>query len=753
MADELALPNISGQGPAPRGGYNAAGPDYRQLERPAEGISAYHLHADTGMAAAELSRVFKNFESGGINLQDKIQSKLGQQEGAQAGMDPNFQPKTGLASITAYGSAYDAAAHVSYVNGTHVQIESALSKAEQDNAGDPVGFQQHAQAVGDAILKQAPVMYKPEIANALALRTAAGVSRTREQAIQTARSDAFESYTSSVDSRIDSTLQTAATMPHEQQGALLQQALTDDQTQRDALVKARAITPERSAVLGEDYKKRMGVAVQKQYTSNTVDHFMDLARAGDVDSADHALKQYISDPRNSDADKEAVTKGYLEQADKFHQVQARVYSTDVAKLGQSLVGDEKHPGAYGRRVEDQIHQLYKIGAVSPDQMHSLMDQSMRNQVQSIKDDTDNLLVDAAVHGGPKLDPMDKKVQAAADKYFQAHNSISAVPPLSDTWTVNATAFARQTNIIPKSAQSAIRVGLISGDPDTAVRAAAAGERIRSANPQIDPYAADPRSAAIAHEINENLHAGMAPKAAYQTAVMTVDRPKDQKENIDKAYKAAVKKEPNGNAAALQSEVDTISGKGFFGSSMPIPTALHSEYDRLVGTYYALNQDMGKARTLAAQQVQTTWGVSKMNGTNELVKYPPERLGVAPDVLRADLKDALKDTGYTGDVGQVRLVTNSATDASQGRIWSVQHVDPKSGVPDVLLGKDNQPLVYHVPQGQDFSRAQQSLNAEKIAAARDERVKDRATRAEQIQGEKEMAEFYLGTPAGRAAMAH
>ncbi len=74
------------------------------------------------------------------------------------------------------------------------------------------------------------------------------------------------------------------------------------------------------------------------------------------------------------------------------------------------------------------------------------------------------------------------------------------------------------------------------------------------------------------------------------------------------------------------------------------------------------------------------------------------------------------------------------------------------MPDVLLGSNNQPLIYHLPQGQDFAAAQAKLNREKVAAARDERAKNRATSAEQIQGEQELSDFYLGTAAGRAALA-
>lgn len=751
MADnDLAAPIQSGEGPAPRGA-PLIGPDYRALQAPA--VVNTNL-PDNGAAerAAAMGRAFREFGDVSAKVGNQLMSQAGREAGAKAGLDPNFQPKTGLASITAYGSAYDAAAHVSYINGTQAQVENALSTAEQDAAGDPVAFQTRAAAIGEAIVKQAPDMYKPELTNMIALRMQAGMTRTRAQAIQTARSDAYESYTSTTGSRIDTALQTASTLPGDQQAALVQKTIEDNRTQLDALVQARAITPERSAILQNKFQAQMTTAVQDQYTNNTVNHFMDLARAGDVDAADRALHQYITDPANSDADKAAVTKAYMTQADTFTQLQGKLHANDVAAIGQSLVQGKGLPagqGAYGPDIEPQIHQLYKIGAISPELLHSLMDQSMRNQVNSIHDDSSNQLIDAAIHGGPKLDPEDKTVVKAADTYFRTHVAMSGVQPLSDPWVVGASAFARQTNIIPPSVLSQIRIGLISGNPQQAAQAAAAAERIRAANPQLDPYNKDPRSAAIANEINANTHAGMAPAAAYQTAVQTVDRPEAQAKVIKANYAQIVKQDPNGNGKALQDAMDA-QVPGLFAKAPPAPVPLQAEYSRLVSTYYGMTQNIDTARKLAVQQTQTTWGMSQMNGTPELVKYPPEKLGITPQVIRSDVAASVKAAGYAGDPSQVHLTPNSNTDASGGRIWTLTHVDPKTGFPDVLLDQANRPLQYQVPAGPDFAKARQALIEQRIALAREQRDANRKNSADQTMYEQQLADQYLnGNPMQRA----
>lgn len=749
-ADDLTPRAIEGQGPAGQG-FRPYGEDYRQTQRPELGIDPYRLPGSGMAAQAEaLQRVFKEFEGIGGNVFNTAEKKLGAEAGAISGAAGHPQPYTGLAAITAYGSAYDAAAHVSYINGTNAQLEDKLTEIEQDSPGDPVAFQTRAKGVVDAILKEAPEIYKPELQTMAALRMHAGLTRTRAQAIEDAKSSAVASYTDTVESRIDAALKTASTLPPDQQGALVQRTIAENRGQLDALVKARAITAEKASEMQAKFEAATTKAVHEQYTSNIVDHFMSYARGGDVDAADKALHGYLADPANSAEDKTAVTKAYIAEVDNFHQAQARLHANDIAAVGQALVGNEKHPGAYGRGIESRIHQLYKIGALSPEGLHSLLDQSMRNQVQSIKDDSANELLDAALHGGTKLDPTDHAVIKAADKYFQTHTEASSAAPLSDAWITAAAGFARQTNIIPPSVMSQIRIGLISGDPVGAARAAAAGERIRAANPQIDPWANDPKAAAIANSITTNLHAGMAPTAAYQLAVQQADIPPAQKEIVRQNYAQAVRANPGGNLKALQGALDS-EAPGWFAHAPPAPVPMQAEFNQLTSTYYTLNGgNLDAARKLAAKQVQTTWGVSHMNGTPELVKWAPERLGVTPEQIRADVASSVQATGYSGDPAQVHLVPNAETDASAGRVWGLVHTDPTTGLSDVILNSRNQPVVYHVPAPPDFAKAQQARFDERLAQARQLRADQRKNTEDRIQGEEELANQYLsGNPQQRA----
>jgi hypothetical protein len=118
-------------------------------------------------------------------------------------------------------------------------------------------------------------------------------------------------------------------------------------------------------------------------------------------------------------------------------------------------------------------------------------------------------------------------------------------------------------------------------------------------------------------------------------------------------------------------------------------------------------------------------------------------------VRADIASSVKDAGYTGDPSAVHLVPNANTDASGGRIWSLVHTDPQTGLSDVLLDKNNRPLRYHVPTGPDFAKARQELIEQKLAAARAQREAARQSALDQNKYEAQLADELLqGNPAQR-----
>ena len=167
--------------------------------------------------------------------------------------------------------------------------------------------------------------------------------------------------------------------------------------------------------------------------------------------------------------------------------------------------------------------------------------------------------------------------------------------------------------------------------------------------------------------------------------------------------------------------------------------MQAEYNGLVRQYYDSTANLPQARELAEAQLHKTWGVSSINGAPELMKYPiPQQM--VPTV-RADIASSVKAAGYQLDPSQVHLVPNAYTDASGGKVWSLVHTEP-SGLSDVLLGKDNRPLVYHVPTGPDFVAAREKIIQQKLTQARQLRAEQRQNSSDQIMFEKQLSDEIL-----------
>lgn len=733
---EVGDPNHAGMGLA------QPGIDYRQLSQPAQVLEARWMPSSgRASAAEELSGAFKEFSSTAAGEARKLNTVAGSQAGASDALQPGFVPRSGLAAVTAYGSAYNAAAHLTYVNSTNASVSQQMDKAEIDFAGDPVGFAKQAAIIHDATLAQTPKIYAPEVSNSIQQRMTAGMTRTQAQAVQTARSDAWESYTSTVDSRQRDALKTAIDLPEDQQAALIQKTIADNRTQLDALVAARAITPEKSAILQNHFVNTFQDQIHGQHTARIVDGFMVLAR-GNVDDGDKALAAYVKDPNNSLADKVSVTHDYETQREGYTKSQSQLHADDLASVGQQLV-----QGKYGNDIEPQIHQLYKQGAINPEGLHSLMDKSMENQVKGITDDSSNLLFDAAMHGtGPKLDPKDPQVVKDSDAYFKAHVMLNGVTPGTDAYAIGASNFVKQTNIVPPMVRSQIRIGLMNGDPQSAVAAATLADRIQKSNPQADLYAQDPKLESLSSLISDNVRAGLNPVQAYQMAVQQTTVNSGEAKVRNEAYAAAIKNQNQGNpdaanTVALQKQLNTNLSPGIFSGNAPnAPVPMQAENDSLVRQYFAATGDLPKAQELAGKQILKTWGLSTVNGAKEIVKYPiPDR---DVPLVRADIAKTAQSLGYTGDPNDLKLTPSPLTDQSQGRFWTLTHTDAQ-GVTDTLLDSKNQPIQFDVRQtSQAYAKQKQDLINQKLDAARKDRDFQRSQAAEQIQGEQQLSNMYL-----------
>lgn len=738
MADnDLIPPQIAngGAGSAPTAGRVTA-PDYRQIQNPAEvdvrGVDrAASSAGEAGAArAAALSNVFKEFESTAFDAAGKLQSQAGQLAGAQAGLNPNFKPKTGLQAATVYGSSYDAAAHSTYVTSSQLALEKQLGDIEQSNVGNPDGFSSAATAAVQGSLKNMDPLYVPEMTNWAQSRIAAGLNRQNAQKAEDVRNTALATYQSSAPDLITGALHTAAALPGPAGDAVIQKLYSDNQDKLNALVQSRTITPEQGVTLHNKFVSDADSQMSGQKIGISLQPALQAMRTN-VETADKMILQ--DDPNLTDSELQTRQAEYEKARGQWQQAQTRAHVDDLAAVHQSLAA-----GLYGTDIEGQLRSLYKGGALSEEGYFSAMGESLRNQRDALEDQASMRLVDDAVHGtGPRLDPKDPNAAKAADKYFQTHVAMSG--NVSDPqYAIGAAEFVRQTGIVPKSVQGQIRVGLLSGDPTQTARAAALAAKITRENPEADVFVGTPKLAAIASMVNDNLSVGLSPQQSLTTALKTTEIPPEQKKIREQHYAADVKT-GGGNNKALQDQLQSQDGH-FWNHAPQAPVGMQAAFDGLVHQLYASTGDIGKARELAGNQLKLTWGVSKVNGTPEYQQFPIKDADVP--TVRADIAASVKDAGYTGDPSAIHLTPNENTTLTGGRSYTLTHVDAQTGAADVLLDKNNRPLRYDLPVPQDFSKSQQALAGQKIAQAKTLRDQQRANSLDQDQYEKQLADMYL-----------
>lgn len=725
-----------GGGAAPTAG-GVRAPDYRQVVQPpqVDEFGIYRASREDAMASEARARALTDAFDQFDNVTQKVSGILGQRAGQKAvaaGQNPT--PMSGLAALTSYGQGYNNAVHADYEMSSKLSIENHLADIESKTQGDPVGYQNQANGVIQGALKAMPEPFKSEMVPWINARVQAGVIRQQQQKADQVRNQALATYESATPELISGALHTAAALPGPQGDAVIAKLVSDDQDRINALVTSHTITPEQGVAMHQKMVAATDSAFSGQKVDISLQPILNAMRGGNVEAADKMILQ--DDPQLSSAQNAARLQEYDREREEWEKAQTRAYAGQLADVHAQLT-----QGKFGQQLEGQLRDLYNHGALTQEAWYSAQAEALRNQKKQIGDDASIQMVDAVLHGehpGP-LDPENKAEAHAVDLYFQRHVAISGnVSP--DQYASGAAEITRQTGILPASVAAKIRVGLISGDPAQTAQAAALAARIESVNPRVDVFQKSPRLAALAGMVNANLQAGLPAAQAYQLAVRTADIPPEQRKIRDASYAQALKAQgPNSDyiQKALGHEASGFLG---FKHSLPVPISMQAEFDGLTRQFYDQTGSLPQARELAAAQLQKTWGPSNVNGTDELMKYPPPA-GMVP-TIRSDIAAHAKEIGFKGDPSTLHLTPNGNTDATRGRSWSVTYVDPKTGVTDVLMDQNHRPLAYHLPTGPDFVAARQRLFEQGLARARAERAADRKNTLDQNMYEQQLADEIL-----------
>ena len=740
MADNNLMPDANAPtGTGPRADQAIKpGIDYRQIQRPTELLQPRFIpKSGADELANELSSALKGIQHTANSIAEPLYKQQGQAEGAAAGQQPGFTPKSGLAAITAYGEGYNQAGHVTYVASAQTALDGALDQAEQANIHNPQGFAAAAQAIRENTLKQTPDLYQPEILDRANAQIQARSNRISEGTTRFLQDQDEAAYSESRPARISTAIKTASNLPAEQATAVVQQEQANDQAMRQALVASGKWTQTRADAEGLQAQKAFETGIHLNWAANTVSNLLQPAREGNVDAADKQLAAFMQDSTKSPEDKQLIAREYMEQYEQFEKQQGQLHAKDVQNLSsliEQVPGQKEGRGGSGLAVQQQIDDMRQKGWITSEYARSLTDRAALNAAKGRTDDTDTYNVNAVWNGqAPKFDPKDPKAGKAVDTFFQTMATNNNFPRGSDQYNQLAVSTMQHTDIIPPVIQKSVIAGLASGDPDVAASASRLAAQLHAANPSADLYQTDSRSAALQHVLELNLEAGMSNATAYSMARVQVDPSKDVLGARDARYGADVKatnaKNPAlANEAVLSSKLSDSFNAHWYNSNTPAPTVpvdMQVENNALTKEFYTRTGNLQQAQQLAYEQLQKTWATTTVNGTPQLMKFGPSAAEVP--IIRSGIQQVAKAYNVKDDPSTLTLVPSGVTALSQGRFWNLAHANG-----DPVLDGNNNPINFDRSAGRPMYEARLAKQQAADAAAEEKARAQQVASAEQLR---------------------
>ncbi|MDD9340230.1 MAG: hypothetical protein PV362_11405 [Providencia heimbachae] len=225
-----------------------------------------------------------------------------------------------------------------------------------------------------------------------------------------------------------------------------------------------------------------------------------------------------------------------------------------------------------------------------------------------------------------LDPNDKNNQDAADNYFS--NNIESSFNIRDESSLNAVAeISSRTGIIPSQITSKLVTGSTSKNPDLVIPMAKMYGQIFDNNPSaINGISTD--AMAYYGKIYDLTRSGMDSEKAIDIAYNLTYEQNDRTKALI-ADQMRDKKYSKERDKAAQGNINSFFALGGFSSpNITKPSVSNREYMRDYQTLYDANfssagGDPDLAKKMTDAQVKKTWGVTSINGKDEVMRYAPE----------------------------------------------------------------------------------------------------------------------------------
>lgn len=413
------------------------------------------------------------------------------------------------------------------------------------------------------------------------------------------------------------------------------------------------------------------------------------------------------------------------------------HADELAGIYQSIAA-----GTAGSDQMASVDKLWQDNAFTPTERASLIGRIESSQVEHAGNIAAANAVREALAKGLPLDPSNADHRKALSTAFAEDSRESPVG--SPQWQGLAVAYATRTRVVPEQATSWVRSAIRSPDPNVAAPAAQFLGAIE-ANAGDAASGFDANTKAFAGMVNSMVEAGTPAEKAVETARANVYEQKPALIEQRKTEYRALAKDSGG---ALNNFIDRDMDPSWF-SAQPAPTAaLSVDFNSQAEKYYLKTGDMNLARELAWTDLKRVYGPSEVNGVKQVMAAPPERFGVRPEDIHADIGGFLAEhpqgDAKTEDILLVpdALTMRASADMMDGKPQSPTYklINGKTG--DLVLNARGVPVRYALPSGDDLTAKIKDEQAKAQEIAR-KQVEDARVLREQRRQRTE--ERIMGAP--------
>lgn len=496
-------------------------------------------------------------------------------------------------------------------------------------------------------------------------------------------------------------------------------------------------------------RDRVEAFAHAQLIQQTVGRVMNAYESGGVDSGLQTTHDVLADKSLSDDQKLEIRSKINADLSQLRAQRKEEHAADLTTIDRALAADTA-----GNGTHTSIDSLYQSGALSASEQASLHGRVDDSMLRAAAAGASAATFNAAMAQGLPLDPKDAEQRKAYTAAFS--QDVVGQQPGTPAWQAAAQAWTQRTRMLPPPAVSWLRAALRSQSPQLAANAASFLGATQAATPDaVGEIDADTRS--LGGIINSMTEAGTPPAEAVTTArALVLDASPQMIEKRKHAWSGAGRDSLlNGSPAALSTFIDRDFDPSIWTAQ---PDAvdprqaravgaklLQNDFDQQTERYFLRTGDVNVARDLAWQDVTRVYGPSKVNGTNAMMAFPPERFGVTPDEVKTDVSAFLEanpqsdgTTAADAVVVPDSLTMRAAADALNGEpIRPSYAVVGKTG--DVLTDSRGVPIRYTIPSGEVLTQRLRDAQAKAAEIARAGIEKARAARAAKEAARKAFAE--------------